>query len=598
MRGSPGGRGRRAAALLRAGSHILLLPSPPVGSRLRSILRRAPRSAAPPPGAARSSCAPYPAMRLSSRGRGCCAAGGRERGPPPPPPRSPFVQQLRLSALQKAKIAFMTLTLFPIRLFFAAFMMLLAWPFAFIASMGSAERELEKPLSWWRKVVDFLLKAIMRTMWLAGGFHWINVKGRQALPAEAAILTLAPHSSYFDAIPVTMTMASIVMKAESKDIPVWGTLIKYIRPVFVSRSDQDSRRKTVEEIKRRAQSNGKWPQDTITWTWQGPGALEILWLTLCQFHNFVEIEFLPVYIPSEEEKKNPSLYANNVRRVMAEALGVSVTDYTFEDCQLALAEGQLRLPSNTCLLEFAKLVRSLGLKPEKLEKDLDRYSESAKKMKEKRVSLKEFAAYLEVPISDTLENMFALFVENEDGIIDLREYVTALSVVCRPSKTLETIQLAFKMYESQNGTIIENDLACILKTALGVSELNVTDLFKAIDAEEKGKITYAPNWLLNFEWTSHRTELLEYTEMKKLFSLQKRLLLPKIDSTLQQTLVQDDFYRYTEMYPDFAEEYLYHDQMEVENCLKTSLPAPNGFCTDFSPENADDKKNPLQKKLN
>lgn len=42
------------------------------------------------------------------------------------------------------------------------------------------------------------------------------------------------------------------------------------------------------------------------------------------------------------------------------ALGVSVTDYTFEDCQLALAEGQLRLPVDTCLLEFARLVRSLG----------------------------------------------------------------------------------------------------------------------------------------------------------------------------------------------------------------------------------------------
>ncbi len=63
----------------------------------------------------------------------------------------------------------------------------------------------------------------MRVMWFAGGFHWISVKGRQALPAEASILTLGPHSSYFDAIPVTMTMASIVMKAESKDIPVWGS---------------------------------------------------------------------------------------------------------------------------------------------------------------------------------------------------------------------------------------------------------------------------------------------------------------------------------------------------------------------------------------
>ena len=42
------------------------------------------------------------------------------------------------------------------------------------------------------------------------------------------------------------------------------------------------------------------------------------------------------------------------------ALGVSVTDYTFEDCQLALAEGQLRLPADTCLLEFARLLRGLG----------------------------------------------------------------------------------------------------------------------------------------------------------------------------------------------------------------------------------------------
>lgn len=73
------------------------------------------------------------------------------------------------------------------------------------------------------RVVDFLLKAIMRTMWFIGGFHRVAVKGRQALPTEAAIFTLAPHSSYFDAIPVTMTMSSIVMKAESRDIPIWGS---------------------------------------------------------------------------------------------------------------------------------------------------------------------------------------------------------------------------------------------------------------------------------------------------------------------------------------------------------------------------------------
>ncbi|KAI1243203.1 hypothetical protein IHE44_0000790, partial [Lamprotornis superbus] len=502
--------------------------------------------------------------------------------------RTRFLSERPFSDIRQHRIAFMTLTLFPIRLFFAAFMMLLAWPFAFIASMGSDEQELEKPLSWWRKVVDILLKAIMRMMWLAGGFHWINVKGRRALPAEAAILTVAPHSSYFDAIPVTMTFASIVMKAESKDIPVWGTLIKYIRPVFVSRSDQDSRRKTVEEIKRRAQSNGafipgvpvqpvvlRYPNkpDTITWTWQGPGAFEILWLTLCQFHNSVEIEKkkekIQCYTPITSDGIENIIVAGflavkkviilvsflrvsySVSWVYSRALGVPVTDYTFEDCQLALAEGQLRLPSDTCLLEFAKLVRSLGLKLETLEDDLDKYAASAMKMKKEKLNLKEFSAYLEFPVSQTLESMFALFDEKEDGVIDIREFVIALSVVCKPSKTLETIQLAFQLYQSEGGTVTEEDLACILKTAMGVSQIDVTHLFRAVDEEEKGKITY------------------------------------------------DDFYTFAVLHPHFAEEYLYADQMGAESGLETSsLSAPNGICTDFSPDSSGGRRKPLQKKLN
>uniref|UniRef100_A0A672MJJ0 Uncharacterized protein n=1 Tax=Sinocyclocheilus grahami TaxID=75366 RepID=A0A672MJJ0_SINGR len=48
------------------------------------------------------------------------------------------------------QIGLMTVTLFPIRLFIAAFMMLLAWPFAFIASVGRSERAVE-PQCLWRK---------------------------------------------------------------------------------------------------------------------------------------------------------------------------------------------------------------------------------------------------------------------------------------------------------------------------------------------------------------------------------------------------------------------------------------------------------------
>lgn len=61
----------------------------------------------------------------------------------------------------------------------------------------------------------------------------------------------------------------------------------------------------------------------------------------------------------------------------------------------------------------------------------------------------------------------------------------------------------------------------------------------------------------------------------------------------------DDFYRFAELQPHFAEDYLYPDQMVAESGLETSsLSAPNGICTDFSPENAEDKNKPLQKKWN
>jgi len=42
-----------------------------------------------------------------------------------------------------------------------------------------------------------------------------------------------------------------------------------------------------------------------------------VFLLLCQFVNYLEVIHLPVYYPSEQEKNDPKLYANNVRKLMA-----------------------------------------------------------------------------------------------------------------------------------------------------------------------------------------------------------------------------------------------------------------------------------------
>lgn len=61
-----------------------------------------------------------------------------------------------------------------------------------------------------------------------------------------------------------------------------------------------------------------------------------------KFYNCMEVRYLPVYFPSEEEKSNPKLFAHNVRQIMASALGVRTTEHAYEDVML---QGEVRFVS-------------------------------------------------------------------------------------------------------------------------------------------------------------------------------------------------------------------------------------------------------------
>lgn len=54
------------------------------------------------------------------------------------------------------------------------------------------------------------------------------------------------------------------------------------------------------------------------------------------------------------KKMNFSLLLNTFR-----ALGIPVTDHTYEDCRLMISAGQLTLPMEAGLVEFTKISRKL-----------------------------------------------------------------------------------------------------------------------------------------------------------------------------------------------------------------------------------------------
>ncbi|KAJ0003185.1 hypothetical protein NQD34_008283 [Periophthalmus magnuspinnatus] len=453
------------------------------------------------------------------------SSGGR----PSRIPLNPFVHEVKLSSAQKIQFGLMSVTVFPVRLVLAVAFMVLAWAFCYVGALGRSKSVLG-PKTWRTRFFDFGVRKSMRAMWFFCGFHWVKVKGQRADPSDAPILVMAPHSAYFDAIPVSETLCTFVTKESGKEVPLWRSIIEYVRPVYVLRGDQDSRKRTVEEIKRRVTSGEPWPQlmifpegtctnriglilfkagsfipglpvqpvvlrypnplDTVTWAWQGPGGLKILWLTLCQFHNSLEIEYLPVYNPSEEEKKNPALFAENVRKLMAKALELPLIDLAFDDCDITVSEGPLRIFNFSSLLEFNQMVVRLGLKGSTNPAVLGRQAEEARRLRGEGLTVEDFAQRLGLSVSDKLRQVHGVFDQTEDGLIDYRRYVIALSTVYQPKKTKETLKLAFKMYQDEDdGSVTEEDLAAILEIMLGVEKVDLSGLFLSLQ-EETGKITY------------------------------------------------------------------------------------------------------------
>ncbi|EMP41272.1 Lysophosphatidylcholine acyltransferase 2 [Chelonia mydas] len=429
--------------------------------------------------------------------------------------------------------------LLPFRAICIALILLLTWPIAAVVTFCHPERGSVPLTGWKRKVIQCAFQCLGRALFFLMGFQ-IKVKGKVAGPLEAPIFVAAPHSSFFDGIVgVVAGFPSSVSRLENLSTPVFGTIIRSFQPILVSRLDPDSRRNTINEITKRATSGGQWPQVLIfpegTCTnrsclitfKQGctdpflhcefPSKAECLsrpslpsFLGGYKQHNCPQLSYhpaLPEQAPFKVKvlqrkyiKNNKRIYthANTLTRDhlssskgSGRALNLPVTDHTFEDCRLMISAGQLTLSMEAGLVEFTKISKKLNLKWDPIRDQLDTFAAIANASKGGRIGVEEFAEHLKLPVSDALKELFLLFDRNGDGTIDFREYVIGLSVLCNPANTEETIQMAFKLFDiDDDGSITEEEFACILRSSLGVPDLDVSQLFKEIDTNNSGRVTY------------------------------------------------------------------------------------------------------------
>ena len=89
----------------------------------------------------------------------------------------------------------------------------------------------------------------------------------------------------------------------------------------------------------------RYPYEHFNPAWESMTAPAHLFRLLTQFVNYCEVELLPVYTPSEAERNDPALYAQNVRAYMSKHSGLPMRDVDLSDKQeyLQIIRGSKKL---------------------------------------------------------------------------------------------------------------------------------------------------------------------------------------------------------------------------------------------------------------
>nr|CAB3477023.1 unnamed protein product [Digitaria exilis] len=232
-----------------------------------------------------------------------------------------------LAPAEAARLALAAAVLLPLR-FVAGMLVLLLYYFVCrVCTLGvAADGDRPRLVGWRRKAVLRAGCALSRAMLFVFGFYWIRETHRTTTNAEAVNLDqsegwgrpgaiVSNHVSYVDILyHMSASFPSFVAKESVSRLPLVGLISKCLGCIFVQRESKSS------------DSNGV----SGAVTERVKEARHVFFL-LCQFVNYIEVVRLPVYYPSEQEKEDPKLYANNVRKLIAMEGNLSLSNLGLAD---------------------------------------------------------------------------------------------------------------------------------------------------------------------------------------------------------------------------------------------------------------------------
>ncbi|KAL0478005.1 lysophospholipid acyltransferase LPEAT [Acrasis kona] len=179
-------------------------------------------------------------------------------------------------------------------------------------------------------------------------------EGTEPVPKKEACIVVSNHVSVFDAFTIIyeLGLMSVVAKSDTANYPIIGFMLKKMNTLFVG---PDTKSQLIPTMIKRAETydgttprllifpegtttNGKqiihfhsgafvpgkavqpivlrYPWKYFNPAWIGHDDASYLKQLMCQMFQKVDVVHFPPYYPNVEERNDPSLFAENVRKIM------------------------------------------------------------------------------------------------------------------------------------------------------------------------------------------------------------------------------------------------------------------------------------------
>eukprot|EP00271_Cylindrocystis_brebissonii_P020712 TRINITY_DN6986_c0_g1_i2.p1 TRINITY_DN6986_c0_g1~~TRINITY_DN6986_c0_g1_i2.p1 ORF type:complete len:505 (-),score=94.31 TRINITY_DN6986_c0_g1_i2:775-2289(-) len=399
-----------------------------------------------------------------------------------------------------------------------------------LALVGAVDL-LDRPFAPWRRLLLWPPRLFARGILLACGYNYIHIKGKPA-DREVAPVLVSNHVSFIDPFFIFYYHLPIIVTAkENLAIPLAGTVIMSVQAIIVDRSNDQSRKETAGNIKRRAMCNdwnhvALFPEATTTngrslvtfkmgafstglpiqpmvvryphtaidpcWVVEGPSLIVLLLRLMTQFHNRMEVEYLDVMEPTYAEVKNPALFADRCRMRMAQALNVTVTEHAYGDVALGIAAAKLKpsLPMSVTNVEFGKMERLFRLNVKEGRAWLKKFT-TMNPSSSGTVCLEDFVDTLGLPDTENTRNVFAVLDVAEQGEVEFREFVAGLAFLSRHEKFPKCVAAAFQVADrDRDGRVSPQDAHTSFKQLFPeIADSQIRKLFQAMDLNKDGSVS-------------------------------------------------------------------------------------------------------------